>query len=291
MAMTEVEPNVYDAILPEFSCGAAVDYYFSVEATTGEIAYSPFSAPDVFYSGDAYTGLQIYHEDDFETDTGWEVFAGADTGNWERANPQQVTTGFGGVISQPGDDHSEDGTLCWVTGPLAGGSAGDYDVDGGPSRLTSPAFDLSETDAVVSYWRWYHISTEWNDELVVQVSDDNGGSWVTVETIDDRVTWARAEWKVSDYVDLTDQVRVRFIVDDSPNDSLVEALIDDFMITELYCEEAEIPGDFNGDGVVDVEDLLSLLAAWGPCEGCPQDIDGSGVVDVEDLLALLANWG
>ncbi|MEE9129698.1 MAG: hypothetical protein V3T84_06735 [Phycisphaerales bacterium] len=38
-------------------------------------------------------------------------------------------------------------------------------------------------------------------------------------------------------------------------------------------------------------DLISLLASWGPCKGCPADFDGNGSVGVSDLLALLANWG
>ena len=41
--------------------------------------------------------------------------------------------------------------------------------------------------------------------------------------------------------------------------------------------------------------LLALLAAWGACEDppepCPADVNGDGAVDVTDLLILLANWG
>ena len=37
-------------------------------------------------------------------------------------------------------------------------------------------------------------------------------------------------------------------------------------------------------------DLLLLLDAWGPCEGCQADIDGDGQVSVNDLLILLAEW-
>jgi hypothetical protein len=50
-------------------------------------------------------------------------------------------------------------------------------------------------------------------------------------------------------------------------------------------------GDFNRDGVVNVEDLLELLAAWGPCEICITDTNGDRVIDVTDLLELLAAWG
>ena len=55
-----------------------------------------------------------------------------------------------------------------------------------------------------------------------------------------------------------------------------------------------LPGDIDGNGTVDVADLLLLLGAWGDCPDppadCPADLDGSGSVDVADLLTLLANW-
>ena len=51
------------------------------------------------------------------------------------------------------------------------------------------------------------------------------------------------------------------------------------------------PSDFNEDGVVDVNDLLLLIAAWGSCDACPEDLNGDGVVDVSDLLMLIAAWG
>ncbi|MCH8006733.1 MAG: hypothetical protein IH888_10970, partial [Planctomycetes bacterium] len=55
-------------------------------------------------------------------------------------------------------------------------------------------------------------------------------------------------------------------------------------------------GDLNGDGAVNVPDLLILLAAWGPCPvpcppSCAGDIDGDCAVAVPDLLILLAHWG
>ncbi len=52
-------------------------------------------------------------------------------------------------------------------------------------------------------------------------------------------------------------------------------------------------GDVNGDGVVDVDDVLQLINAWGACglgQPCPADLDGDGVVGVNDMLIVLANW-
>ena len=49
------------------------------------------------------------------------------------------------------------------------------------------------------------------------------------------------------------------------------------------------PEDINGDGTVDVTDILIVIGNWGGSgEG---DVDGNGVVDVSDLLALVGAWG
>ena len=50
------------------------------------------------------------------------------------------------------------------------------------------------------------------------------------------------------------------------------------------------PSDFNGDGNVNVEDLLQLIAAWGNTGG-DEDLDGNGNVGVNDLLIVIGNWG
>ena len=47
--------------------------------------------------------------------------------------------------------------------------------------------------------------------------------------------------------------------------------------------------DLDNSGIVDVSDLLALLAAYGTTDG--GDADGDGDTDVADLLALLASFG
>ena len=54
--------------------------------------------------------------------------------------------------------------------------------------------------------------------------------------------------------------------------------------------QPSLPGDVDGSGGVDVNDMLAILGLWGPCEGCPADTNGDGLVDVNDVLVLLANW-
>ena len=71
-----------------------------------------------------------------------------------------------------------------------------------------------------------------------------------------------------------------------------DALIANRIVAWEGCPE-DLVGDINGDGVVDVFDLLELLGNWGACPdcgACPADLDGNCEVDVFDLLLLLENW-
>jgi serine protease AprX len=49
--------------------------------------------------------------------------------------------------------------------------------------------------------------------------------------------------------------------------------------------------DVDNSGGVDVDDLVAIILAWGPCAACPADVDDSGTVDVDDLVAVILAWG
>jgi len=57
------------------------------------------------------------------------------------------------------------------------------------------------------------------------------------------------------------------------------------------CDPNNCPSDVNGDGVVGVSDLLSLIDDWGPCADCASDVNDDGVVDVTDILEVVGGWG
>ena len=53
--------------------------------------------------------------------------------------------------------------------------------------------------------------------------------------------------------------------------------------------------DINGDGLVNLEDLLEAISAWGPCDAsrptCPTDVWlCDGVTDLYDILVLIDQW-
>ena len=57
------------------------------------------------------------------------------------------------------------------------------------------------------------------------------------------------------------------------------------------CDVDPCPADVNGDGVVDVNDLLNVIADWNTSGSGGTDINGDGIVNVNDLLAIISSWG
>jgi hypothetical protein len=53
--------------------------------------------------------------------------------------------------------------------------------------------------------------------------------------------------------------------------------------------------DINDNGSVDVDDLIAVILAWGPCNNCPPDIDpppfGNNQVNTDDLIMVIVSWG
>jgi len=70
------------------------------------------------------------------------------------------------------------------------------------------------------------------------------------------------------------------------------AVMDSSMID--ITNDEPIEGDVNGDGVVNITDLLIMISQWGQCPtsgDCTADVNGDGWVNVTDLLVAIANWG
>ncbi len=179
-------------------------------------------------------GTLVLLEDNAESGTDWSVVnENLSTGAWT-ANPV-VPTG-GGLRSDPPTDYDGSGK-CFVTqdGP------GDTDVDGGPTRLISRAFDLSASpDPYLSFARW--MVTNGDDVMDVHISNNNGGAWTLVETLTGSDGWEVESYRVADFVTPTALTRLRFSVADTGGGSVVEAGIDFLRVIEIDCNPAQAVG-------------------------------------------------
>jgi hypothetical protein len=53
---------------------------------------------------------------------------------------------------------------------------------------------------------------------------------------------------------------------------------------------AHCPGDANGDRIVNIDDLVTVIVNWGS-PGPTGDLTGNGLVDIDDLVAVITHWG
>ena len=227
----------YEATFPATACPAIVAFYIEVPTLSGASETSPVGAPGVTFTADALIAVTVL-EDELETAGSWVVGAAGDTasaGLWEHVGPI-------GTVAQPYSDHTVNGSRCFLTGQhVFGSSPGVADVDGGSTTLMSPRMDLSFlSDPQLSYWRSFSNNqgnSPSSDILTIDVSPDDGVSWVNVEVVgpqgpDTSVGWRQFSFDVNSLIPLTDQVRLRFVASDLGADSLVEAAIDDLRVIE-----------------------------------------------------------
>ncbi len=236
--LSPVAAATYEATLPASACASEVTFKIDVETLSGGIVHHPFTADNsanrrfIRRVGNSFNDT---FRDTFETDQGWTVDddPSLTAGSWERGVP----AGFGRRQDPPWDADSSGS--AYVTG----NAAGNTDVDGGATRLVSPILDASSTEAHISYWRWWGDNGNSDDTFVVQVSDNAGGNWTTVETISNGVAaeWVYQEFRVANFVNNTNQFQIRFIAQDTNNGSIIEAAIDDVILVSEPNTPPECP--------------------------------------------------
>ncbi|MEM9848209.1 MAG: choice-of-anchor B family protein [Bacteroidota bacterium] len=179
--------------------------------------------------------LEIGYEDDFALDFGWEIVAGAASGNWERGEP--IGTGTPPNYVNPEFDLDDDlGDQCYMTGN--GGMNGGFDdVDNGVTILTSPIMDLNIYQSpILNYSTWFLVGGgdgRPNDTLKVKLT--NGSETIILQQISIGLPRWRSSpsFELKNLIELTDQMQVIFEISDlEESGHLVEAAVDGFVVTE-----------------------------------------------------------
>jgi hypothetical protein len=121
--------------------------------------------------------------------------------------------------------------------------------------------------------------------FLVQISNNAGLSWHTVETVgpsgaNTEPGWRFHSFRVADFVTPTNQVQVRFIAADY-TDSIVEAAVDDFALSGIECRTqcyANCDGSTAAPKLTanDFQCFLGKFAAGDPYANC----DGSTAAPV-----------
>jgi hypothetical protein len=247
----------FTTTIPAQPNGTVVAYYISLTDNYGnESGVTPVAAnlAPINNANLPYfilVGYELSEEEDFDFSFGfWQTGAtndNATTGIWEIGSPigSFADPSDPSTICQTDAQHTQGGFQCAFTGNAASTNdgLGTNDVDGGHTTLLSPYYDLtSYTNPAFSYYRWYTNSpasganpgADWWQVLIT----DDGVNWHYVENNKSSdISWRKFAFRITDYVNLTNNVQLKFIASDSlrlgqnlDGGSLVEAAVDDLML-------------------------------------------------------------
>jgi choice-of-anchor B domain-containing protein len=273
--------ETYLGYVPDQLPGTLVQYFFTAEDEGGQLVYAPADAPAALWSyrvGEVdWTPLL---GTDFEDGAaGFTVGSPEDRGErgiWERVELIEVPDSLLTYErpTQPNADASRregsgQGT-CFLTelgGPEA--SPETHSV-AGRTTLTSPRVDLTGAAAArLTLALWYvndlGFGSTWQDPFLIEGSTDDGATWRVLESL--RVVepgWQKLTVDLGYRLELSDEVRVRFVAEDGISTSLIEAAIDDVRIettrglglshesgkTQMVLVRQNTPNPFNPSTVI-----------------------------------------
>ena len=282
----------WSGTIPGMECDDEPEFYVSCEGQTSGTVEHPSGGAANAYGWMIGTSIVSY-DDNGESNGEWTVSSTANDGQWNRGVPINCDRG------DPTSDYDGSGS-CWLTDNSSGDGC-NSDVDDGYTTLTSGVIDLSQIDSpTLSYARWFSNSygaAPNTDTFVVEWSS-NGSTWYELESVgpsgpEVNGGWVHVSFSVNDFAGDISQIQLRFTASDIGADtqSVVEAGVDAILVSAVDCDDViQCPADANGDGVVNVNDLLTAISDWG-LSNSPADVNDNGVVDVEDLLLMIGAWG
>ncbi len=247
---TEAEKvgNEYIAKLPAQETGNILRYHFNIKTSVDNSSFRCTSSKAVDGYDLAFIGYEVKFFDDFEEDKGWILGDDDDDatqGEWERAIPEEVL--LGNWLLQPGEDLSEDGDYCLVTG-----AEGEYFANGyanGITTVTSPKINLTNAIKPILEFNYWGVLMSFSADAEsisadLMMSDDNGMSWTKIKTIEYLGNqWNRDYLELNDYVSkINGDVQFKIVGKGTkgimPDISVLEMLVDDFKIIDLKSDNS-----------------------------------------------------
>ena len=295
----------FTTTIPAQPAGTIVAYYLSLTDNFGnESGVTPMAAnitpiKDANLPYFIMIGFELSEEEDFDANFGFwqtgDVLDNATTGMWEIGVP---IASYGdpfdpSTICQTDSDNTLVGIQCAFTGNASSTNdgLGTNDVDGGHTTLYSPYYDLSSyTNPAFSYYRWYTNSpysgaNPGADWWQVMITDD-GVNWHYIENnISSDISWRKFAFRVSDYVNLTSNIQLKFIASDSirigqnlDGGSLIEAAVDDLM---LY--DSQITPSFTEDNLAIKPKVIKIVDLLG------KEVDLDNIIENQTILYIYNN--
>jgi uncharacterized membrane protein len=158
--------------------------------------------------------------------------------------------------------------LAWINGQM-------IDLGTLPGFIGSMAFDVNDDAAIVGY-----CYNDFPSESAAFIWRDG-----VMTALDDLLAPEFAEYEVQHARGINSSGQIAATVR-PPTTSNRAALL-----TPI----PPLPGDTNCDWLVNIDDLLAVIGAWGPFEGeggpGSPDLIADGSVDIDDLLLVLSHWG
>lgn len=186
-------------------------------------------------TGELVVRLEKGYSDNFRFDLGWTHYSSAVSGRWERGIPFESEGG-----ANPGVDSPDCDKYAYVTGNSTEFGISADDVDGGFTRLMSPAMDLSGfTDPHINFHYWFYNfygeSTP-NDKMKLLITTNTEAADLeeifAPSTFDDMFHWYYKSIPINGLVsNLQNVYFVIYVYDEADADNITEGGIDNFSVT------------------------------------------------------------
>jgi hypothetical protein len=278
VAMTPTGGSGYTANIPGQPCPTSVDYYLTGTDNNGLSNTYPDTAPASVLS--FIVGFVTQFADNFQTNLGWTATnLGATSGLWERGVPVNDPAWAYDPISD-----SDGSGMCYLTQ----NALGNTDVDAGSVQLDSPVIDMSGGSATITYDYYLNLTgTGAIDRMLVAINNNGGvGAFtqIALHSTNGNTSWRTntiTQAQLTSFgVTLTPNMVLRFTVNDSDPQSIVEAGLDAVKVSTVTCSNCPTPTVYCSSKFNSLGCLPDIGATGTPSAGATSGF----VIDCTDVL-------